>query len=327
MLKALQLNKFRSHSSSTFHFGPGINGIIGLSLSGKTNVLRALKWLLTNRPPGFKFHSDFSKKPTSVSVTLEDETIIQVNRSKKSSVEYTLLQKGKRKKHWDKVGRSVPDIVVDKLNISELNIQEQLDAPFLVTSAGGEIARTINRITKAEKLDKWIKSLNSRINALKYKQQTFVTALQSTKAELKRYKNLDELDLKISSLGKITTRIKKLDDEYTGIDELLANIEDTKSTIKINRRYLKAKVAIDQIEKIEDKLALLSTEESNILQAIETQGKLRTERLRRKTLVYRYINAIAKDKICPTCFHSITKKDIERITREVTTTKRHSGDE
>lgn len=317
MIRTLQIKRFRSYANSTFNFCNGINGIIGISQSGKTNVVRAIEWLKDNRPSGSRYRSDFTKLGTSVTMLLEDQTKIQVHRSNKTTVQYELLRAGARAKHWDHVGRTVPDLVVDSLNMSSLNIQEQLDAPFLVTSAAGEIARTINRITKAEKLDKWIKNLNSKINVLKYQKQGDTTELKNITDQLKGYKRLDELDKKIYRLERVKIELRKLDKEYTDIDELLADIRDTKNTIRLQRRYLKAKKFIDQIETVVETQKELEVEAVRLDLILDTKKKVSSAKLERKALIAKYTSAISTQKKCPTCFHSVSKKDVERIVREI----------
>ena len=59
MIQSLQINNFQSHKYSVMELHKGVNVIIGPSDSGKTTILRALRWLVWNRPSGDAFRSDW----------------------------------------------------------------------------------------------------------------------------------------------------------------------------------------------------------------------------------------------------------------------------
>lgn len=317
MLKSLRIERYQSYYDSTFHFSSGVNGIIGISLSGKTAILRALKWALKNRPSGYRFHSDFSNRKTYVTTILDDDSKVTINRGNKQSVMYSLRLPDGTFMEWAKMGTKVPDVVTDKFNFSELNIQGQFDQPFLITSPPGEVARTINRITKAEKLDKWVKSLNSKINLLKFKRNERKVNLKEIKKDLKKYDDVEKLSRKVDGLERVTMKIKDLDDEHEKIDGLLANIEDAKITIKTQKQFLKAKDSIEQIEQIEHELSLLDVEAMMIETISETQGQLHQAQEERQELVSEYTTTLKKKKICPYCFKRVNDADLKRIINEI----------
>ena len=317
MLKSLRVERYQSHYDSSFNFSPGVNGIIGISLSGKTAILRALTWILTNRPLGYRFHSDFTNKKTFVTAVLDDGSKVSINRGSKQSVMYSLHLPDGTSMGWGKMKKTVPDVVTDKFNFSELNIQRQFDNPFLITSPPGEVARTINRITKAEKLDKWVKHLNHKINFLKNSREEKRTTLEGVKNDLKKYDGLEKLSRKIDSLERVTIKIKDLDDEHEKVDGLLANIEDAKITIRTQKRFLKAKGHIDQIEDIEHRLSLLDVEAMMIETILETQGQLDRAQEERQELVSKYTTTLKKKKICPYCFKKVNNTDLKRIINEI----------
>ena len=60
-IKSIEINNFRTHRNTKLEFAKGINALIGLPDSGKTNIIRFINWVLKNRPLGFKFHSDFTE--------------------------------------------------------------------------------------------------------------------------------------------------------------------------------------------------------------------------------------------------------------------------
>ena len=51
-LKQITLKNFQSHKDSTIQLDRGLNAIIGPSDSGKSAIIRAIKWVLYNEPSG-----------------------------------------------------------------------------------------------------------------------------------------------------------------------------------------------------------------------------------------------------------------------------------
>ena len=71
MFKSLTLNYFRSHKQTKLEFVPGINVIQGESRSGKSNIFRAMYWIMENRPLGGRVRSRFMGDKDVTSVALE----------------------------------------------------------------------------------------------------------------------------------------------------------------------------------------------------------------------------------------------------------------
>jgi len=159
MINGLRIKKFQSHEDSYFRFSPFVNIIQGLSTVGKSAVLRSKRLLIDNRPSGGKFFSNFAgpKGETEVEFELDNGSVkitkdIRINKVGKKEVKAThyFLKTKEGEFTFTGIGESVPDQVSNLLNMSELNFQRQFDVPFLISSStsSGEIARTINRITK-----------------------------------------------------------------------------------------------------------------------------------------------------------------------------------
>ena len=164
MIKSVKLHNFRSHENTILEFHPGVNVIYGLGQSGKTNIIRAINWVVRNRPSGFNMHSHFAQdEETSVELIL-DNGIVNLSKTAKKIV-YSIAHVGS----YSYIGGSVPEPITQLLNINEINISNQLDTPFLITDSPGEVGKVINRITKIEQVDSWISKLTTKANATKAK--------------------------------------------------------------------------------------------------------------------------------------------------------------
>jgi len=155
MIKTLHLRNFLSHKDSLLEFSPGVNVLIGPSDSGKTSLIRALRWIADNRPSGDEFRSHWAgREPTKVSVELDSGEVI--TRIKGTDNFYELDGQVFRA-----FGTDVPPPISDALQLSPINIQYQLDAPFLLGDSAGGVARYLNQIVNLEDIDKSLANIAS----------------------------------------------------------------------------------------------------------------------------------------------------------------------
>lgn len=223
MLKSLTVKNYQSHKHTRLEFAPGLNALVGQSQNGKTALLRALHWVLTNRPVGNAFRSWFAKgnENTEVALVFDDDTYVAAEKGKTGSPDYWVGAHNKGEERYRKVGKAVPQAVVDLANMSELNTQEQLDPAFLVTAGAGEVSRIINGITGVEVADKWLKRLN------RHKRQATATVtmrkrdIRDAKEELKAYAGLDKAEeylLRAEQQGKRLALLQQRAAKIQGLD-------------------------------------------------------------------------------------------------------------
>ena len=234
MIKSLNILNFQSHEKTNLEFSPGVNIIIGSSDSGKTAIIRAMRWVIWNRPSGNSICSNWGGK---TSVNLETEGGY-VSRSKDKTDTY-LLDVGKGKDNTFKAfGTSVPEEISKFLNINEINLQSQLDAPFLLSETPGVVASHFNKVARFDKIDtstanvkKWITDLNSDINRLG------ITIEEKTEA-LKEYNYLEKAEVDLEVLEEMDKRYVNLLQKQTKLETLIIDTKGLKSDIKFESKIL-----------------------------------------------------------------------------------------
>jgi exonuclease SbcC len=253
MIKKLVIENFQSHEKTELNLDPGVNVITGVSQSGKTAILRALYWLFHNRPSGERIRSHFAKGATKVMIeTSEGDSIWHVKDDKYNS--YAIGDN-----LFDKIGKDVPDMVQRALRISELNVQKQLDEPFLVTSSAGEVAKTINRITRLEMVDNWVSDLTSKINSINREKERLEAEIEASKNKIKSYRVLVPLQPILDRAKEIDERLDKLNELKSKITYLTSDIDD-KSAAFIKFETLRSSLSgiLDAAEKINTEIEKLS---------------------------------------------------------------------
>jgi exonuclease SbcC len=200
MINQLKISNFQSHKSTEIEFAPGVNIIVGATDSGKTSLIRALRWLIWNRPSGDAFRSIWGG-PTSVSIQMNDNV---VTRGKGSENIYKFNGETYRA-----FGNDVPNEIIKVLNIDETNLQMQLDAPFLISNSPGEVSAYFNRIAHLEKIDTSLKAINKDYNALNSKKGHDEEQLTELQEQLDSFAYLEKLEIELEVLEEQENRVKQ----------------------------------------------------------------------------------------------------------------------
>ena len=84
IIKYVRLKRFQKHDDTKLEFSPGLNIIIGETDNGKSSIVRAIRWLIENKPSGSKFVQRGCDANAVVEISFGD-TIIKRVRGKKDN--------------------------------------------------------------------------------------------------------------------------------------------------------------------------------------------------------------------------------------------------
>lgn len=187
MITRVEISNFQSHKDTVLEFVPGTNVIIGPSDAGKSSVFRAINWVLSNRPLGDAYRSEWGGDTRVALYTSEGNTVERIRTPSRN--EYVL--NGEVLKAF---GTEVPQEVTDALRMDGFNVQAQMDSPFLLAMTPGEAARTLNRAASIDDIDHTIAGLrraHSKINRdLSYRQEQ----IQTHQKDLEQYEDLPSVE-------------------------------------------------------------------------------------------------------------------------------------
>lgn len=254
----LELNNFQSHENSTIEFDRGLNVILGNSDSGKTAILRAIKWALYNEPLGNYFIREGSKD-VSVSVYFNTGAIVRRFRSASKNTYYLKKFNGKEFT-FDGFGIEVPkeikeEIGMYKINLdnketSILNISEQLEGPFLLNEKSSLRASAIGRLIGVNYVDDALrdtvrdnKTINSDIKSLYISKEELME-------ELKEFEYIDEYEIKLKKLSSINSKITKIQKKVETLNSLRNQYLNSKREIDNLNMTLKKYKYIDKLNDI-----------------------------------------------------------------------------
>ena len=122
MIDKIQITGFQSHKDTEINLDTGVNVIIGSSDSGKSSIIRALKWLFQNRPQGDSFKNNELKPKDEVSVCSVFENGEYMSRERSSKYnQYATFEDITYKA----LRTDVPPDVQGMTRMKDVNIQSQ----------------------------------------------------------------------------------------------------------------------------------------------------------------------------------------------------------
>lgn len=241
LIEFIEIEGFQSQYKTRIDFSKGMTAFTGLSMDGKTAIMRAFEFVRKNRPTGFKFNYRYEDIPTRVSIGISGHIITHVKSNKALNKEghkalYIIEHQDGEREEFSAYGTTVPDQVTALLNISDIAFQNQLDPYMLILSTSGQIATTINKITGIDSSDIWIKDINKALNGLKAEKTVLNNSQKNLATDVAAYSGIDEIKIKILSAQEIDYEYEKIiRDSNTLLDLVNVNsVAEIKKTAIFN---------------------------------------------------------------------------------------------
>ena len=273
MIESLKIKNFQSHKEADLEFSSGVNAIVGPSDCGKTAILRALRWVVFNRPSGDAFRMEGTRK---VSVALRTTEGFEIIREKDHTRNLYLLLSESGDSEFTAFGQSVTEEILRVLNLTRLNFQEQHDPPFLLSSSPGEVARHLNDLVNIDVIDSSQKIINREIRRIRNDISTSVERIEQMETEITEYDYLPELEGRIAELEGRQRVLEGMIRQRNKLSVLIQKYHDAANELEDFRERQKS------LKKIEPHI-------NNIIRAKEDRTRVREEReqLRRTLRKYR----------------------------------------
>jgi exonuclease SbcC len=164
-IKRLKIKNFQSHRDTTLDFDGGINVIVGDTDVGKSAIIRAIRWVMRNKPLGQAFWNRTALEAgedcfVGLAVDIDGKEIKILRRRDPSANFYKLITD--ETYEFTAFGSEVPDevqkIVGSPVAFShdllyDFNISPQIESPFLVAENPRAFALVIGKLTGIDVLD------------------------------------------------------------------------------------------------------------------------------------------------------------------------------
>lgn len=267
MISSLHLQNFQSHKDTRIDFSPGVNALVGLSDSGKTAVLRALHWVINNKPTGADFASHWAdKEHTSVTLALGNGPIIRRVRTK-STNEYWLNDQC-----FKAFGQDVPAEIRAALNFADVNIQFQQDGPFLLSSNPGEVAQYLNQVVRLDGIDRSASYVRKLLAAAQQGVRVEEARIADVAGQLEAYDTLGGFEGAVVALETGTKRQQEARAQQSRLQQLEDKIIAQREAVG---RYARVAGGSEKVEWLIVKEASLSLRKDRVLGRLrELRGKM-----------------------------------------------------
>jgi exonuclease SbcC len=239
MLKSLSIKNFQSHKKTALEFHPGINVITGASDSGKTAIIRALRWLVYNRPTGEAFRSSWGGE-TTVSLSLDNYSIQRTKDKAQNSYWLDSME-------FKAFGTDVPEEIQQVLNLNDINIQQQLDRPFLLDDSPGEVAAHFNRVAHLDIIDKGLQNVQKWTRTIEQDIKSGEQQQIMLQKDLVSYDYLEKMEVDIEVLEQMESQRTTTIQQKQKIQSLVDNIEEVQKQIKTSSELLPAGKQVDNV--------------------------------------------------------------------------------
>lgn len=295
MIDSIEITNFQSHKNTKIDLSPGLNVIIGNSNNGKSSIVRALKWVILNRPRGSGFKSHFAKKKDIVSAKINFNEKASVTRGIDNDIEsknFYKVEKDGKEEIYKALGTDVPQEVQDVIQMNSPNIQSQGDGYFMLGDSPGTRAKVLNKIVGLNVIDEVTKKINSIIKEKKNRVVVMDEEIDSTKKKLKAFKGLIKKEKEILKLERLYNNFAVLNEKLQTLNSLVEEIsqnenekEDIDNWLVIEKNFAlisykldshtKTKAQIEELSKLVNGIELRTKEISDITLFLKVESGLK----------------------------------------------------
>ncbi len=203
MIEKIQIRGFGANEKLDIDFSPNVTSIIGKSFIGKSWMLRALRWVLLNKPAGDAF-INWDSDEAKVRLSIDNKKVIRIRNKSLNTYKFS----GK-KEPYVAFGNDVPRDIAELVNVSDINFQGQHAAPFWFCETAGEVSRQLNSIVNLKVIDNTLAEIDSQKRKTRIVIEVVEESLTKVVAEKKGLDYVEDLNR-----------------DLTGIEELWDNYEE-----------------------------------------------------------------------------------------------------
>ena len=284
MFTRIEIKNFQSHKNTAIDFDKGINSLCGESDNGKSAVIRAIRWLVDNRPLGTdKLNSNWNKdfkEEMSVKIFTDKGWVERIRNKKRNG--YTICLNDKEPVELSAVGTDVPSEVKEFLNLSDINFQYQFDSPYLISMSAGDASKYLNNLIHLDSIDSILTVAEGNKRTINSEQKVVDKDISDLERELKNTEWVDEAENIYKRVTKYDEVIKTKSDELLMLSEEISDRENLKVIDVTEQKKLAEQIdsivipdvseldsEITSYEKLQDSIVDLS-EQKKIIEQIES---------------------------------------------------------
>ena len=251
MIRKVQIKNFQSHAKTSINFVDGVNIITGSSDSGKTAIIRAIKFALTNRPSGDDFRSNWGGD-TSVDIEFTDGNTLHRSKGSRNLYKVNGLE-------LVAFGSDVPDEVLKCTNMADVNTQSQLDSPFLLSETAGAVAVHFNKIARIDQIDKGLRTINSWITGLDKAINYLDTSIKVDEEKAAQFEHLPDFETELHIVESAVSRHGQLIKQTGTLTSIIENLRQIEIELVDEEIYNETSAIIETTFALYNDLKMIQT--------------------------------------------------------------------
>jgi len=227
MIQKLQIRNFRTHEKLDIDFNPLVNSIIGRNAAGKSTIIRAIRWVVRNKPAGDSV-INWGADKAAVRLTIDGN---KITRTRGKGINTYKFNKSKPYKAFR---NEVPKDIERIINLSDINFQGQHEAPFWFCKTAGEVSRQLNAIVNLDVIDKTLSNIDSALHESQ-------TTIKITKKRLGEIIQQQDSLAYVEEMDKNLKRVEYAQNQYQKKATELARLQDILELVQKYRNKQKNK--------------------------------------------------------------------------------------
>ncbi|MBW2632192.1 MAG: hypothetical protein JRC90_10655 [Deltaproteobacteria bacterium] len=234
MLKGIRIINHRSNHSLKLLFSKHVTTICGESFQGKSNVLRALKWIALNKPAGISFIS-WGHKESSVLLATDKHRVRRTRSKSKNTYELD-------KQELHAFGNSVPDSVQNALRLSDLNFQTQQEIPhgsgplFWFALSSGEVSRRLNAVVNLDLIDRIQTNAQKKLRTAQTLEREYERIVEEERNQSEQLAYAKQMFHDWQSIHQLHTDIQRITQQRNELRKLFTDAQNQKQkAAKLNK--------------------------------------------------------------------------------------------
>ena len=272
MIKRIKLSNIQSHSETELELCDGINAIVGSSNNGKSAILRGLYWARYNRPLGIDTLAshwalnDKGDLKSEMSVTIENDFGIVTRKRTKNENQYVV-----NGEILNVVKSDIPSKVEQILNLSDTNIQKQLDEPFLLSKSSGEVAKYFNKVVRLDVIDRVLTNAETTRRKTQNDIKNVQAQIKDCEDKLQAFEWLDDVEILIDKYERVSSRKNQIESDvmfleksfYEFCTEKCVDLEKQKKLVdevdeqmqrstELNKMFVQLAESVNQFEGVKE---------------------------------------------------------------------------
>lgn len=225
MISKSEIKNFQSHKKLPLVFSKGLNVIWGDSDTGKSAIIRALRWAIESRP----LNNRFIRKGTKEAIVRLFVGKHTIERRKGKVNTYKLDDKPSYKA----IRADVPVDIQEALGLSSINVQSQDEIYFLIDKKPSEVGKILNEVSGLELVSDVLKETNQQIRQVSSQINERHKKVESLKRKIYDLDWIDRAKRQISILIDLEEKVIYLEEEIRNLENCIDLVKECQRKIKL----------------------------------------------------------------------------------------------